>query len=72
MPELRAAGESKTAMGATVLKATTVEAEVSAAQVAVLEVTVEDKLLELAVGAIVYVVEAEVLLRFLLGEEWLS
>ena len=35
--------------------------EVSAARVAVLEVTVETKLLELAVGAIVYVVEAEVL-----------
>ena len=58
---MRAAGESKTALGATALKATTVEAEVSAAQVAVLEVTVEAKLLELTVGAIVYVVEAEVL-----------
>ena len=55
---MRAAGESKTAVGATALKATTVEAEVSAAQVAVLEVTMEAKLLELAVGAIVYVVEA--------------
>ena len=53
---MRAAGESKTAVGATALKATTVEAEVSAAQVAVLEVT-----MELAVRAIVYVVEAEVL-----------
>ena len=58
---MRAAGESKTALGATALKATTVEAEVSAAQAAVLEVTMEAKLLELAVGAIVYVVEAEVL-----------
>ena len=36
-------------------------AEVSVAQVAMLEVTVEAKALELAVGAIVYVVEAEVL-----------
>ena len=57
---MRAAGESKTAVGATALKATTVEAEVSAAQIAVLEVTVEAKALELTVGAIVYVVEAEV------------
>ena len=48
-------------MGATALKAITVEAKVSAARVAVLEVTVEAKRLELAVGAIVYVVEAEVL-----------
>ena len=48
-------------MGATALKATTVEAEMSATQVAMLEVTVEAKALELAVGAIVYVVEAEVL-----------
>ena len=37
------------------------EAEVSAAQVARLEVTVKAKALELAVGAIVYAVEAEVL-----------
>ena len=58
---MRAAGESKTAVGATVLKATAVEAEASVAQVAMLEVTAEAKALELAVGAIVYVVEAEVL-----------
>ena len=37
------------------------EAEVSATQVAVLEAMVEAKALKLAVGAIVYVVEAEVL-----------
>jgi hypothetical protein len=61
VPELRAAGESKTAVGATALKAATVEARVSAAQVAMLEVTVEAKALELAVGATVYLVEAELL-----------
>ena len=58
---MRAAGEAKTAVGATALKATTVEAEVSAARVAVLEVTGEAKRLELAVGAIVYVVEVKVM-----------
>ena len=58
---MRAAGKSKTAMGAIALKAATVEAEVSASQVAMLEVTMEAKALELAVGAIVYVVEDEVL-----------
>ena len=57
---MRAAGESKTAVGATALKATTVEARVSAAQVAVLEVTMKAKALELTVGAIVYVVKPEV------------